>query len=217
MSANIKRLSGPENYRAWKIHLQNALEARGLWSVVTGLKTEPTTETHGSNLRLRQATLRCSAMCQQEGIEAHASNRDPGGRGILPLCYNDSKMEMTEMLVGKFPWLVNVVQSAVYALIKIIRYAKHTSENVEIAKLLLQRAPVTPGLTDEEMLAGDVDMFDGDDFILPPYNVDDVDMLPDDVDMLLGWAARVNWPDMFRMLWHRKDRLCEGMDYIEPS
>ena len=53
LSTNIKRLSSPENYRAWKIHLQNALEARGLWTIVTGQKVEPTTETHPSDLEDR--------------------------------------------------------------------------------------------------------------------------------------------------------------------
>ena len=45
-------------------------------------------------------------LCQQDGIEAHASNRDIYGGNILGFLYYP-KLEIIELLVDKFPWLAS--------------------------------------------------------------------------------------------------------------
>ena len=44
-------------------------------------------------------------LCQQDGIEAHASYRDSKGSNILAYCSYPHKVEKIELLLDKFPWL----------------------------------------------------------------------------------------------------------------
>ena len=61
---------------------------------------------------------------------------------------------MIELLLNKFPWLASERGGGDEALISIINYSGHTSDNVKAAKLLLQRVQATPGLVDvDEVLA----------------------------------------------------------------
>ena len=94
-------------------------------------------------------------LCQQDGIEAHASNRDDRDRNILgTLSY--PTIEIIELLLDKFPWMANERGSGDKALIKIIRdldgIGDHGSEEVKTAKLLLQHVQATPGLIDVDDL-----------------------------------------------------------------
>ena len=97
------------------------------------------------------ATLRY--LCQQDGIEAHASNRDDRGSNILGTLINPP-IEIIELLLDKFPWLASERGGGDKALIRVIRYRKQTSDRVKAAKLLLQHVQATPGLVDvDELLA----------------------------------------------------------------
>ena len=117
-------------------------------------------------------------LCQQHGIEAHASNRDEDGLNILAQCGFNSKVEIIELLLDNFPWLASERGGGDVALFKIIKGAgpeqpghlggMSNSEAVKSAKLLLHHTQATPGLVD--------------------------------VDELLAEAVRVSWPDMCRML-----------------
>ena len=112
-------------------------------------------------------------LCQQDGIEAHASNRDANGWNFLVYCWINPKVEIIKLLLHKFPWLVSERGGGDVALIQIIKSVRlHgrgcMSESVESAKLLLHHTQATPGLVD--------------------------------VDELLAEAVRFGCPDMCRML-----------------
>ena len=114
-------------------------------------------------------------LCQQDGIEAHASNRDTNGWNILAYycCNPGLKVEIIELLLNNFPWLVSERGGGDVALIQIIRHAGlprpgRMSDSLESAKLLLHHTQATPGLVD--------------------------------VDKLLAEAVRSGWPGMCRML-----------------
>ena len=110
-------------------------------------------------------------LCQQDGIEAHASNRH-GEQNILAYSWNNPRVEIVEPLLDRFPWLASERGGIDVALPKIIqlsdKLSERTSQIVKAAKFLLQRAQATPGLID--------------------------------VDKLLAQAARRCWPDMCCML-----------------
>ena len=89
------------------------------------------------------ATLRY--LCQQDGIEAHASNRDIFGGNILSTL-SCPKLEIIELLLDKFPWLASERGGGDEALRGIISLRKQTPDNLKAAKLLLQHVQATPGL-----------------------------------------------------------------------
>ena len=86
-------------------------------------------------------------LCQQDGMEAHASNRD-----ILADCGLTPKVEIIKLLFDKFPRLVS--EGGDQALFRIVRWARYCGSNwegVESAKLLLHH---TQGPVDvDELLA----------------------------------------------------------------
>ena len=93
-------------------------------------------------------------LCQQHGIEAHASNRDTCGSNILAYCSSDPKVEIIELLLDNFSWLVSERGGDDQALFGIIANASIKSEGVESTKLLLHHTQATPGLVDvDELLA----------------------------------------------------------------
>ena len=61
-------------------------------------------------------------LCQQHGIEAHASNRDTRGWNILALCCFNPKVEIIELLLDNFPWLVSERGGGDVALFEIIKW-----------------------------------------------------------------------------------------------
>ena len=92
-------------------------------------------------------------LCQQDGIEAHASDRNILGRNILAYCCRfNPKMEIIEVLLDRFPWLVSERRGGDKALIEIIKCASRESESVKTAKFLLQHTQATPGLVDVDEL-----------------------------------------------------------------
>ena len=109
-------------------------------------------------------------LCQQDGIEAHASNQNDLGRNILAdHCWYNPKVETIELLLDRFPWLVSEHGGCDRASIGIIKYSnERTSDNVKAVKLLLQHTQATPGLID--------------------------------VEKFLNEATWEGWPDMCRML-----------------
>ena len=114
------------------------------------------------------ATLRY--LCQQDGIAAHASNRDHSGLNILASCYAYPNVEITRLLLAHFPWLARDPRAVRTALLWLImRALSHTPAAVDVTRLILQHA-LAP----------------------PPVLVD--------VDAFLAEAARAGWPDMCRML-----------------
>ena len=111
-------------------------------------------------------------LCQQDGIEAHASNREFCGWNILAYCSRNPKVEIIELLLDNFPWLLSERGGGDVALIQIIRQAALPgcimSDTLESAKFLLHHTQATPGLVN--------------------------------VDKLLAEAVRFSSPDMCRML-----------------
>ena len=99
------------------------------------------------------ATLRY--LCQQDGIKAHASNRDRSGSNILAYCCENPKIEIIELLLDNFPWLVSQRGGGDVGLITIVGCdGERTSDSVKTVKLLLKHAQTTPGLVDvDELLA----------------------------------------------------------------
>ena len=87
-------------------------------------------------------------MCQQDGIEAHASNRDDDGN-LLALCCVHCNAEIIELLFDKFPWLVSGRGGGDMALDNIFTYGPHTPDMVETVKRILQHPKSAPGLVDE--------------------------------------------------------------------
>ena len=91
-------------------------------------------------------------LCQQDGIEVHASNRYKftDGRNILVLCHYNSIVEIIEMLLDNFPWLASEREDVRIALLAIItRSSKRptrSAEAVNAVKVLLQRAQAILGL-----------------------------------------------------------------------
>ena len=97
------------------------------------------------------ATLRY--LHQQDGIEAHVSNRDRFGGNILAFCSHRPRVEISELLPDNFLWLVSEHGGDDEALIRIMRGRHHTSDSMETAKLILQHAQA-PGLVGvDELLA----------------------------------------------------------------
>ena len=97
----------------------------------------------------RMAMLRYSAICancQQHGIEAHASSLN-----ILAYCGSNTKVEITKLLLDKFPCLVSEHGAGKVALFQIIMFGRG-SEAMERAKLLLHHTQATPGLVDVDKL-----------------------------------------------------------------
>ena len=87
-------------------------------------------------------------LCQQDGIAAHAYNRDGCGRSILSLCGDKPhRVEIFELLLDKFPRLMSEREGDM-ALANIIYFGLQTPDNLKIAKLLLQHAQAMPWLVD---------------------------------------------------------------------
>ena len=111
-------------------------------------------------------------MCQRDGIEAHASNRDDDGN-LLALCCCCCccccNLEIIELLLDKFPWLVTEREGGEMALDSIFDFGPSTPDWVETAKRILQHPKANPGLVDE-------------------------------VDKFLFRAVQVGWPEMCQML-----------------
>ena len=112
-------------------------------------------------------------LCQQDGIEAHASNRgDDNSLLNLASCPPYARVEIIELLLDKFPWLMSGRGGVDNELIRFITNTepvRQTSKAVNTAKFLLQHMQATPGLLV-------------------------------DVDMLLAKAAWAGWPEMCQML-----------------
>ena len=85
-----------------------------------------------------------SYLCQHDGMKAHASKRDDDNNP-LACCHAHPKVEVIELLLDKFPWLVSE-RGGNELLIRIIKRGPYELNAVKTAKFLLQHMQATLGL-----------------------------------------------------------------------